>query len=77
MREKLKRISRRSTEKMAAEAGISQTSMGRILKEDLRSYPYKMQKRHELSTTHERMRPDRCQHTESHERRNGAQFGVQ
>ena len=24
--------------------------------------PYKMQKRHELSTTHERMRLDRCQH---------------
>ena len=36
--------------------------MRRILKEDLRTYPYKMQKRHELSTTHECMRLDRCQH---------------
>ena len=31
-------------------------------KEDLRTYPYKMRKRHELSTTHERMRLVRCQH---------------
>ena len=59
---------------MAAEAGIGQTSMRRILKEVLRTYPYKMQKRHELSTTLERLRLDRC--PESHERRNGAQFGV-
>ena len=35
-------------QKMAAEAGISQTSMRRILKEDLRTYPYKMYKRHDL-----------------------------
>ena len=61
-REKLRRNSRRSSAKMAAEAGISQTSMRRVLKEDLRTYPYKMQKRHELSNTHERMRLDRCQH---------------
>ena len=33
---------------MAEEAGISQTSMRRILKEDLRTYPYKIQKRREL-----------------------------
>ena len=31
------------------------------VEEDLRTYPYKMQKRHELSTTDERMRLDRCQ----------------
>ena len=38
MREKVRRNSRHSTAKMAAEeAGISQTSMRRILKEDLRS----------------------------------------
>ena len=30
--------------KIAAEAGTCQTSMRRILKEDLRTYPYKMQK---------------------------------
>ena len=47
---------------MAAEAGISQTSMHRILKEDLGTFIYKMQKRHELSTTHEHMRLNRCQH---------------
>ena len=57
-REKLRRNSHHS----AAEAGISQTSMRRILKEYLRTYPYKMQKRHELSTTREHMRLDRCQH---------------
>ena len=61
-REKLRRNSRRSSAKMAAEAGISQTSISRILKEALRTYLYKMQKRHELSTTHERMELDRCQH---------------
>ena len=61
-RETLRRNSRRSAEKIVAEAEISQTSMRRIFKEDLRTYPYKMQKRHELSTPHERMRLDRCQH---------------
>ena len=55
IRQKLRRNSRRSAAKMAAEAGISQTSMCRILKKDIRTYPYKMQKRHELSTTHEHM----------------------
>ena len=61
--EKLIRISRRSAEKwLHAEAGIIQTSMRQILKEDLRTNSYKMQKRHELSTTHEFMRLDRCQH---------------
>ena len=54
MRKKLRRNSHRSAVKMTAEAVISQTSM--------HSYPYKMQKRHEVSTTHERMRLDRCQH---------------
>ena len=61
-REMLRRNSRRSAAKMAAEAGICQTSMHRILKEDLRTYPYKIQKRLELPTTHERMRLDRCRH---------------
>ena len=58
----MRRNSRLSAAKMAAEAGINQTSMRRILTEDLRTYPYKMQKTHELSTTHERMRLDRCQY---------------
>ena len=44
MREKLRRNSRHSAAKMAAEGGISQTSMRRIVKEDLRTYPYKLQK---------------------------------
>ena len=44
MREKLRRNSRRSDAKMAAEPGICQTSMRRIFKEDIRTYPYKMQK---------------------------------
>ena len=62
MRGKLRRNSHCSAAKMAAEAGISQISMHQILKEDFRTYPYKMQKRHDLSTTHECMRLDRCQH---------------
>ena len=61
-REKLRTNPRRSATKLAAEAGISQTSMRRILKEDLKTFPYKMQKRHELTPTHERMRVERCRH---------------
>ena len=55
-REKVKRNSRRSAAIVATEALISQTSVHRIIKEDLRTYADKMQKRHELSTTHECMR---------------------
>ena len=62
MREKLSRNSCCSAAKITAEAGVSQTSMHWILKEDLRTYLYKMHKRHELSTTHEHTRLDRCQH---------------
>ena len=61
-REKLRTNPRRSATKLAADAGISQTSMRRILKEDLKTLPYKMQKRHELTPTHERMRVERCRH---------------
>ena len=61
-REKLRTNPRRSATKLAAEAGIRQTSMRRILKEDLKTFPYKMQKRHELTPTHERMMVKRCQH---------------
>ena len=77
-RGKLKRNSRRSAVKMAAEAGISQTSMRRIFREILRNYLYKMQKRHELSITHAWTYEtwQMSTHSESHERRYGAQFGV-
>ena len=61
-KEKLRTNSRRSATQQAAEAGISQTSKRHILKEDLKTFPYKMQKRHELSPTHERMRVERCRH---------------
>jgi hypothetical protein len=62
MGEKLRRNPRRSAEKLAAEAGISQTSMRRVLGDDLKNSPYKMQTRHELTGRHERMRLERCQH---------------
>jgi transposase len=61
-REKLRRNPRRSAAKLAAEAGVSQTSMRRVLKDDLKTSPYKMQTRHELTDRHERMRLERCQH---------------
>ena len=61
-REKLRENHRRSATKLAAEAGISQTLMRRILKEDLKNFPYKTQKRHKLTPTHERMRVERCRH---------------
>lgn len=41
-REKLRRNPRRSASKLAFEAGISVTSMRRILKDDLKTSPYKM-----------------------------------
>ena len=61
-REKLRTNPRSSATKLAAEAEINQTSMSRILKEDLKTFPYKMQKRYELTPTHERMRVERCGH---------------
>ena len=61
-REKLRINPRRSATKLTAEAGISQTSMRRILKEDLKTFPYKMQKRHELTLTYEKMTVKRCRH---------------
>ena len=65
----------RSATKLAAEAEISQTSMRRILKEDLKTFPYKMQKRHELTATHERIRVERYR-PHPHGRWYAAQFGV-
>ena len=61
-REKLRTNLRRSAIKLTAETGISQTSIRHILKENLKAFPYKMQKRHELTPTHERMRVERCRH---------------
>lgn len=60
-REKLRRNPRRSASKLALDAGISVTSMRRILKDDLKTSPYKMQKRHELTDNHELMRLERAQ----------------
>ena len=57
----MRRNSRHSAAKMTAVAGISLTEMRQILTEDLRTYPYKMQKMHELLTAHECMRLDRYQ----------------
>ena len=54
---------RRSATKLAAEAGIRQTSMRRILKEVLKTFLYKMQTSHELTPTHERMSVERCRQT--------------
>ena len=61
-REELRTNPRRSAIKLDAEAGISQVSVCRILKEDLKTFPYKMQKRHELTPMHARMRVKRCRH---------------
>ena len=58
--EKLRTNSRRSATKLVTEAGISQILMRRILKEVIKTFPYEMQKHHELTPTHERMRVERC-----------------
>ena len=55
-REKLRRNPRRSASKLAEEAGVSQTSLRRLLKNDLKTFPYKLQKRHELTPFHLNMR---------------------
>ena len=52
-REKLRTNPLRSATKLTTETEISQTSMRRILKEDLKTFPYKVQKRYELTPTHE------------------------
>ena len=62
MGKKLRTNPSRLATKLAAESGISQTSMSRIRKEVLKTFPYKMQKRHELTLTHERMRIERFRH---------------
>ena len=59
-KEKLRRNPPRSASKLALEAEISATSMRRILKNDLNTSPYKMQKRHELTDNHESMRLQRA-----------------
>jgi hypothetical protein len=61
-REKLRRNPRRYAAKLAAEARVSQTSMRRVLKDDVKTSPYKMQTRHERTDHHERMKFERCQH---------------
>ena len=51
-----------SATKLVAEAGIGQIWMRCILEENLKTFPYKTQKRHELTPTHKRMRVERCWH---------------
>ena len=61
-RGKLRTNPRRLATKLAAEAGITQTSMCCILKENLKIFLYKMRERHEVTRMHERIRVEKCQH---------------
>jgi hypothetical protein len=58
----LRRNPLRSHRNLAAEAGVSKTSMYRVLEEDLGKKPYKMLKRHELTEHHETMRTERSRY---------------
>ena len=49
VREKLRRNPARSARQLAKDYSVSVSSMQRILKDDLQSYPYKFTKRHLLS----------------------------
>ncbi|KAF2362988.1 hypothetical protein FHG87_006253 [Trinorchestia longiramus] len=49
-------------QELATEAGVSKTSLYRVLKEDLGKKLSKMMKRHELTEHHERMRAGRSRH---------------
>ena len=58
-REKLRRDPRRSHRKLAAQANVSNSTMYRVMKDDLGKKPYKMLHRHELIEHHKRMRMER------------------
>ena len=58
-REKLRRNPHRSHRKLAAEANVSNSTMYRVMKDDLGKKPYKMLHRHELTEHHKRMRMER------------------
>ena len=53
-REKLRRNPRRSHRKLAAQANVSNSTMYRVMKDDLGKKPYKMLHRHELTEHHKR-----------------------
>ena len=54
-REKLRRNPRRSHRKLAARANVSNSTMYRVMKDDLGKKPYKMLHHHELTERHKRM----------------------
>ena len=58
-REKLRRNPRRSHRKLAAQANVSNSTMYRVMKDDLGKKPYKMLHRHELTEHHKKMRMER------------------
>ena len=61
-REKLRRIQRRSHRKLAPQANVSNSTMYRVMKDDLGKKPYKTLHRHELTQHHKIMRMERsCQ----------------
>ncbi|XP_014770527.1 uncharacterized protein LOC106869331 [Octopus bimaculoides] len=58
-REKMWRNTRHSVRRLAATAKIRRTSMYRVLKEDLRTHPYKIICRHELTQVYKAMKLER------------------
>ena len=60
VREKLRRNPARSARQLAKDYSVSVSSMQRILKDDLQSYPYKFTKRHLLSEATKKKRLDRA-----------------
>ena len=60
VREKLRRNPARSARQLAKDYSVSMSSMQRILKDDLQSYPYKFTKRHLLSEATKKKRLDRA-----------------
>ena len=57
--EKLRRNPRRSHRKLAAQANVSNSTMYRVMKDDLGKKPYKMLHCHELTEHHKKMRMER------------------
>ena len=60
VREKLRRNPARSARQLAKDYSVSVSSMQRIFKDDLQSYPYKFTKRHLLSEATKKKRLDRA-----------------
>ena len=57
--EKLWRSPRWSVAKLDTEAGVSEISMCRVLKNNFQTFAYKMQKKHELANIHDHTRLER------------------